>query len=321
MISFDSCTCRRLPGLRLPGLCVAAAYLLFALLGLGLAASMTTTAMAQVLAATVNGDPITTTDIAMRMKMLAVQHKPASREAALEDLIADRLKLHESGKYGIDATEADEGNFAGNEARALNLTPQVYVASFSRAGVSSDHLKAHLRSVAAWNNYVHALNKTVGISEKEIAAEMAKQDKHKQTVDYVMHQVVLVVPINSGGEILQRRMREAEALRNRFTDCATGLRLAQAMPETAVKEQIARNAASFSTELRDMLDRTPVGHLTVPTRGPNGVEMLAVCEKHENADDSTFHDRIEAMLLDQRLKRESDRLYQELRSRAVVQKR
>jgi peptidyl-prolyl cis-trans isomerase SurA len=312
MVSFASRSGRRFPCLSLA---------LAVLAGLGVAASVPTTATAQVLAATVNGDPITTTDIAIRMKMLAVQHKPASREAALEDLIADRLKLHETGKYGIDASEADEGSYASNEARTLNVAPQAYIASFGRAGVSTDHLKAHLRSVAAWNNYVHALNKTVGVSEKEIAAEMAKQDKNKQTVDYVMHQIVLVVPINSGADVLQRRMREAEALRNRFSDCATGLHLAQALPETAVKEQIARNAAGLSTELRDMLDRTPVGHLTQPTRGANGVEMLAVCEKHENADDSTFHDRVEGILLDQRLKRESDRLYQDLRSRAVVQKR
>jgi peptidyl-prolyl cis-trans isomerase SurA len=312
MITSDSCSHRR----------SSSWYLTLVLLaGLGVAVPMPTTATAQGLVATVNGDPITTTDVAMRMKLLAVQRKPAGREAAIEDLIGDRLKLHESGKYGIDATEADQGNFIANEARTMNVAPQAYVANINRAGVSNDHLKAHLRSVASWNNYVHALNKTVGVSEKEIAAEMAKQDKQKQTADYIMRQIVLVVPINASGEIVQRRMREAEALRNRFTDCPTGLRLAQALPETAVKEQIARNAASFSNELRDSLDRTPVGHLTPPSRGPTGVEMLAVCEKHENADDSTFHDRIATTLLDQHLKKESERLYQDVRSRAVVQKR
>jgi peptidyl-prolyl cis-trans isomerase SurA len=311
MATFDSFSDRRF----------STGYLGLAFLAyLGLTVSMPTTTTAQGLVETVNGDPITTTDIAMRMKLLGVQRKPAGREAAIEDLIADRLKGHEASKYGIESTDADQANFIGNEARTMNLAAQAYVVKISRAGVSNDHLKAHLRSVAAWNNYVHALNKTVGVSEKEIATEMAKQDKQKQTADYIMRQIVLVVPINAGAEIVQRRMREAEALRNRFTDCPTGLRLAQALPETAVKEQIARNAASFTNELRDSLDRTPVGHLTAPSRGAAGVEMLAVCEKHENADDSTLHDRIESNLLDQHLKKESDRLYQELRSRAVIQK-
>jgi peptidyl-prolyl cis-trans isomerase SurA len=291
------------------------------ILSLGIAVSIVPTVQAQVLVATVNGDPITTVDVTMRMKLLQAQRKPASREAAIEDLIADRLKLHEAGKYGIDANEGDQGSFIGNEARAMNIAPQAYIANITRAGVSNDHLKAHLRSVAAWNNYVHALNKTVGISEKEIAAEMAKQDKHKQTADYIMHQVVLVVPINANGEILQRRTREAEGLRTRFTDCASGIRLAQGLPDIAIKEQISRNAATFTPELRDVLDRTPVGHLTPPTRGTGGIEMLAVCEKHENADDSSFHDRIETLLLDQHLKKESERLYQEIRAHAIVQKR
>jgi peptidyl-prolyl cis-trans isomerase SurA len=275
---------------------------------------------AQVIVESVNGDPITTVDVEMRMRMLRVQHKPATREAAIDDLIADRLKLRESSKYSIDANDQDQSSYLTTEAKTLNLSPQAYLASLTHAGVSNDHIKAHLHSAAAWYNYVHALNRNVGVSERDIKVEMAKQDKRKQTADYILHQIVLVVPLNASGDVIQRRMREAEALRTRFTDCATGLQLARSLPDAAVKEQMSRNAAGFNEEVRDLLDRTPVGHLTPPTRGAGGVEMLAVCQKFENADDSTLHDRISALLLDEHLKQESDRLYAEVRAHAVITK-
>jgi peptidyl-prolyl cis-trans isomerase SurA len=291
--------------------------LCFSLLGLALASPPV---RAQVIVESVNGDPITTVDLEMRMRMLRVQHKPATREAAIDDLIADRLKQRETNKYSIDANDQDQANYLNTEAKTLNLNSQAYLANLARAGVSTDHVKAHLHSAAAWYNYIHALNRNVGVSERDIKAEMAKQDKRKQTADYIMHQIVLVVPLNASGEVFQRRMREAEALRTRFTDCATGLQLARSLPDAAVKEQLSRNAASFSEQVRDLLDRTPVGHLTPPTRGSGGVEMLAICQKFENADDSTLHDRISALLLDQHLKKESDRLYAEVRAHAVITK-
>jgi peptidyl-prolyl cis-trans isomerase SurA len=289
----------------------------FAILVLALASP---SVQAQVIVESVNGDPITTVDVEMRMRMLRVQHKPATREAAIDDLVADRLKLRETNKYSIDANDQDQSAYLSTEAKALNLNSQAYLANLARAGVSNDHIKAHLHSAASWYNYIHALNRNVGVSERDITAEMAKQDKRKQTANYIMHQIVLVVPLNASGDVIQRRMREAEALRTRFTDCATGLQLARALPDVAVKEQMSRNAAGFSEDVRDLLDRTSVGHLTPPTRGAGGVEMLAICQKFENADDSTLHDRISALLLDEHLKRESDRLYAEVRARAVITK-
>jgi peptidyl-prolyl cis-trans isomerase SurA len=278
-------------------------------------------ARAQSIVATVNGDPITTTDIDIRIKMLQIRKKPATREAAIEDIIADRLKFREAVKFGIDATNPDLQNEATHEASEANIAPAAYLAMLARSGLDRDQLKAHLRANAAWNNYVRALNKSVSVGESEIAAEMAKEDKKKQTADYIVRSVVLVLPLNAGGDIVQRRMREAEALRARFTECSTGTVLAKALPDVAIKEQVSRNASSLTTELRDTLDHTSVGHLTPPVRGGGGIEMLAVCEKRESGDETNLHDRIEENLLDQRLRKESERMYREVRARAVIDHR
>ena len=50
-------------------------------------------AVAQAIVASINGDPITNIDIDERMKMLRVLHKPATREAAIESLFTDRIKI------------------------------------------------------------------------------------------------------------------------------------------------------------------------------------------------------------------------------------
>jgi peptidyl-prolyl cis-trans isomerase SurA len=278
-------------------------------------------AQAQSIVATVNSDPITSTDVDIRIKMLQIRKKPATRDAAIEDIIADRLKLREATKYGLDANNPDLQNEAEHEANEANIKPAAYLAMLARSGLDREQLKLHLRANAAWNNYVRALNKGVSVGESEITAEMAKQDKKKQTADYIVREVVMVLPVNGGEEVVQRRMREAQALRARFVECSTGLVLAKALPDVAVKEPVSRNASALTPELRDALDHTSVGHLTPPSRNSGGIEMLAVCEKREAGDETNLHDRIQENLLDQRLRKESERMYREIRAKAIVDRR
>ena len=278
-------------------------------------------AFAQSIVATVNGDPVTTSDVDDRMKMLRVMRKPASREAALEDLIGDSLRLKELKKFSVVAGDSDIAQQLIKDAKAAKIEPQALANGLQRAGVPQDHLRNHWQAVAGFGFYVRARNRNLEPSDAEVRAEMAAQGKTTRSVDYRLQEVLFVLPATATAAQANQRGQEALKFRPRFTDCQSGAELARALPEVAVKPPLTRNSSGINDVLRKLLDGIPAGHLTPPQRENGGIVMIAVCEKKETDDLASVRDAVASAIIDRKLAGESARLYQELRSRAVIVKR
>ena len=247
------------------------------------------------------------------MKILRVLQKTATRDAALESIYETRLKLMEMSKYKVNPGDPDIGWALGITARRLKTEPQALVGALQRAGVTEDQWKQKWKSEAGWMQLIRALNRTLEVSETEVRAELAKSGKNK-AVEYTVRQVILVVP--NGGNA-EGRMAEAGQLRARFTDCATGVPMAAAFRDTAVKEPITRSASALNEALRKILDSTPVGKLTPPSRSPQGIEMLAVCNKSDRQDAAAAENLRNDMVF-KKLQGESDKRYAEVRAKAII---
>ena len=276
-------------------------------------------ARAQAVIATVNDDPVTNIDVDQHMKILRVLHKNATREAALESVFEARLKLIETGKYKLTPTDSDIGWALGITARAIKMEPQQLLVAMQRAGVTEDQWKQKWKAEAGWLQFVRALNRSVEISENDVRGELSKQGKSTST-EYLVRQVILVVPNNASVAVLQGRFQEANQLRAKFTDCNSGVEAARATRDTAVKEPITRSASALGDQLRNVLDKTEVGKLTQPSRGPQGIEMIAVCGK-SNRTDSNAAEGLRNDLLMKRLEGESQRRFQEVRAKAIIVKK
>ncbi len=281
----------------------------------------TSGAIAQAIAAVVNGEPITTTDINEQMTFLRIIHKPASRSDALEELVADRLKLHEAAKYGIEPSDADLTQTLNRVAAHAKLAPQALANALQGAKANVDIIRAHLRAIAAWNNYVRARNKSLNVSEAEVTAALAKNANGTANVaDYTLQEIVFVVPIGASPAVTEQRQREAQALRSRFQDCAGGLALARALPDVAIKPSFRRDSKGLSETVRKALDQTPNGHLTTPERTATGLQMIAVCGKDDNVNRTTIRDSVQADLINDRLVSIGEEMYKQIRATAVVEK-
>lgn len=275
-------------------------------------------ASAQTLVATVNGDPITTADLEERMRLLRALRRPATRETALESMIADSLRFKEIRKFGIRPGEDDMTNEMIRAARAAKVEPQQFANGLQRAGVSSAHMRNHWQAEAGFSFYVRARNRTLEPSDAEVRAEAAAQGKPLTSTDYRLQEVVFIVPRDGSGALLNQRGQQALQLRSRFTDCESGVELARAMPEVAVKSAVTRNSATMAPALAKILDDTPLGHLTAPQRQIDGLGMVAVCERKVSQDIANVRTAVSAEILSRKLEGEAQRLYGELRSRAVI---
>ncbi len=299
--------------------------IMMAIIGFGLLAPLLMghdLANAQAIIATVNDAPITNIDLEQRIKMQRVLRKPATSEAALDSLIDDRVKENEVKKYSVKPGDGEINAQILEVSKELKTDPNALVAELQRAGVSVEHFKAHFATDYAFNLLIRAFNKGVEASEIEVRAELAKEGgKAAAGLEYSVRQIILPIPTNAPQNTVEERAHLAESIRTRFTDCASGVPMIQAMNEAVIKNPISRTSLQLGSGLKDVLDKTPTGHTTPPQRTATGIEMLALCSKGNAKDDTSAPDAIAQRLLNARYaKLEVDRL-KELRSYAVVKKR
>ncbi len=276
-------------------------------------------AFAQTIVASINGDPVTNIDIDERMKMLRVLHKPAAREAAIESLFAERLKIREAGKFSVNPRDSDLGPQIVSTAKELKQSPEALITALEHAGVPPDHFKGYFRAELAFNTLVQALNKGVEASEEQVRAELAKQGgKAASGTEYTLRQVIIAVPHSANAEAMNERVHLAEQLRERFASCESGIPSAQAMTDVTVRDPIVKTGIELGDGLRQLLDSTPAGHLTAPQRTTEGFEMIAVCKKGASQDDSAARAAIAQKILAAHIAADGERRLKELRAKAVV---
>ena len=267
-------------------------------------------ARAQAIVLAVNGDPITTFDVEQRMKLLKAIHKPADRNAAIESMISDRLKLSEATHYGVTIN-----------ATAMKTTPQALLSDLAHAGVQQSHLVGYFKSELGFAVLVKGMNKGVEASEVAVRAELAKSGGKASITDYTIRQVVFTLDPGVSPAVVNEKAKEAEALRARFSSCSNGLAEARTLEGVAVREPLTRSSTSLSAPLRALLEKTPVGHLTPPSRSPSGLEMVAVCERAAAKDDTDLRKTISDRLLQAHYDADAAARLKDLRSRAVIDKR
>jgi peptidyl-prolyl cis-trans isomerase SurA len=279
-------------------------------------------AFAQAIITTVNDEPITNIDVEQRTKMLRVLRKPATTETALDSLIDDHVKSDEIKKYQVKPQDADISHEIARVASVMKIDPNAFVAELEHAGVHTDHYKAYFGTEFAFNLLVQALNKGIEASETEVRAELEKEGgKAAAGIEYTVRQIVLPIPANAPPATVDARAHMAEQIRARFTDCDSGVSMIHGMDDAVIKSPLSRTSLQLGEGLKQVLDKTPLGHVTPPQRTVSGFEMLALCGRGNAKDDTSARDAIAQKILAVHYAAESERLLKELRSHAVIQKR
>lgn len=286
--------------------------------GAALVLTPTAPARAQAIVLSVNGDPVTSLDLEERMKLLRALHRPASREAATESMIEDRLKLHEASRFGVNLKDSDIGEEVQTLAKKYKMSPQAMMAAINHAGVSNAHAVGYFKSRFAYTLLVRALNRGVEASEIAVRDELAKEKGKSNVTTYTIRQIVFTFNPDAPPSVVEASVKQAQALRGRFTSCETGIPYAKSLPGVAVREKLTRTSTQLGDGARELLDKTPTGHLTEPSRSPNGIELVAVCNKTATKDDEELRKVISERLLAEHFAAEEEAKYKDMRSRAVI---
>jgi peptidyl-prolyl cis-trans isomerase SurA len=303
-----------------------------AFLRLGCAAALllmlgATPSHAQTVAVMVNGDPITDLDIEQRSKLNFLStHKPQVRKQVIDELIDEKLKIKEGKKYSMDPSGSDiDGLYSGMSSR-MHITPDQLTKSLATSGIRPETLKERMKAEMVWSSLIRGrFKESLQVGEKEVDkaanSDEAPDKANTDSFEYKMQPIVLIVERGSPPAALEARRKEAEALRTRVQSCEEANSLFKSMQNAAIREAVTKTSADLPAPLREMLDKTPMGHLTEPEVTKQGVEMVALCDRKPTTIDTPKKKEIRDKMFAEKYETKSKAYLQELRKAAMIEYR
>jgi len=283
---------------------------------------------AQTVAVMVNGEPITQYDIEQRSKLtFLTTHKPADRQQVINELIDEKVKIKEGKKFGVDPSASDiDQSYAAMSSR-MRITPEQLTKSLEAQGIRPDTLKSRMKAEMVWSSLVRGRYKeSLQVGEKDVAAAVqvsgdGEVKQEGEAFEYKMQPIVLIVPRGSAPAAIEARQKEAEALRNRVQTCAEANAFFKSMQNAAIRELVTKTSADIPPVLRELLDKTPIGHLTPPEVTKQGVEMVALCARNPTTVDTPKKREIRDKMFAEKYEAKSKAYLQECRKAAMIEYR
>ena len=301
-----------------PGIMIAAACVFAAL-------AAPSRALAQHVVLIVNGEVITDYDIDQRTKFNTLStHKTPARQEVIEELIDEKLKVQIARRYKLDITDSDVDSSYGDMARRMHLSADQLTQTLAQNGIDSKTLKARVRADLNWQYIIRGkFQSSLQVSEKSVLDEIETQKKSDGGdvgYDYTLRPILFVVP--HGNTALQEsRRKDAEALRARFSACDTGLLFARSLRDVAIREPITKNSSELVPALRQILDKTEVGHLTPPETTAQGIETFALCEKKETKSETPEKRQARDKIFSEQFQAKAKNYLRELRRQAMIERK
>jgi peptidyl-prolyl cis-trans isomerase SurA len=286
---------------------------------------------AQTVAVMVNGEPITNYDIEQRGKLVTLStHKPADRKQVIDELIDEKVKIREGKKFGIEPSGTDiEQSYAAMSAR-MRISADQLTKSLESQGIRPDTLKTRMKAEMVWSNLVRGRYKeSLQISEKDVDKAVKDVDKaievkgdekpETQSFEYKMQPIVLIVPRGSEAAAVEARRKEAESLRTRIQTCEEANTFFKSMQNAAIRDAVTKTSADIPPVLRELLDGTPIGHLTPPEVTKQGVEMVALCARNPTTVDTPKKKEIRDKMFAEKFEAKSKAYLKDIRGSAMIE--
>lgn len=233
----------------------------------------------------VNNVPITTGDIKHRSAFLRLQHRKGD---AAQEMIDQTLRLAEARRIGIRISDKQVEEAYQRFASSNKMQLKQLDGVMAQSGVTKEHFKEYIRAQLAWNQALGARHRAEqgGMSEQDMVRRMLEKGGNKPTaMEYMLQQVIFVVPAAERGAIMAKRKREAEAMRARFNGCNTTREFAKGLLDVTVRDLGRVLAPQLPGDWADQIKKTKVGSATGVRETDRGVEFIGICSAREVSDD------------------------------------
>jgi peptidyl-prolyl cis-trans isomerase SurA len=240
------------------------------------------------ISAIVNGTVITSGDVAKRENFLKLRHVPGNlKKKAQEEMVDETLMRDEIIRVGTsvstDDVNAAFARFAGNN----HMDPGKLTAILQQAGIGPEHFKAYIGIQMSWPRTVQArYGGGKQMSNQDLVVRM-QQDNGKKPVtnEYILQQMIFVVPESKRKQILGKRKAEAEASRKTYPGCEQAKAFAATMHDVSVREIGRVMEPQLPEAWKADIIKAQVGGTTPSQATDRGVEYISICKKRQVSDD------------------------------------
>jgi peptidyl-prolyl cis-trans isomerase SurA len=296
--------------------------ILFGWLGLTAAMLFSCPAKAQ-LAAMVNGEPITASDIGLRIKLNQVTaRKTTTKQEALEELVNEKIKLQTAKRQNIEVTDAQlDKILTGMAQRSGNRQLSDFLDNLGKTGIDIPSFKTKMRSEMAWRQVLEQHSPGMfQVRDADLVAILSARGETPQTkaTQYSLQQIVLVLARGSPDALRAARIKEAEALRSRSKNCEETIQYAREMRDVVIKIPVQRLSSDLAVQYKKLLDSTPDGKMTPPEVTSTGIEVVAVCDRKEIVADISSRREFREELLTRRIGELEKNYLEELRKQSII---
>lgn len=234
--------------------------------------------------AVVNDTAITSGDLNRRIAFLKLQNTRGNlRAVAREQLIEEMLKRTEITRARMSVSTGDVDAAYARFAASNKMSTTQLGQLLDRAGVGAEHFKKYIAVQMSWPRVVSA---RYGNSSKKTFMQRVQENGGKKpvTTEYLLKQVIFVVPEKRRNAILGKRRQEAEASRSKFSGCDNIKAFAATMHDVSVRDLGRVLAVEMPDDWKPLIEKT-TGQTTGTRVTERGVEYLAICNKREVNDD------------------------------------
>jgi peptidyl-prolyl cis-trans isomerase SurA len=278
---------------------------------------------AQTIACMVTGEPITSLDVEQRTKLnFLTTRKQMPKQEVLDELINEKVKIREAKRFGVDPSASDMDQAFSGMAQRMRITSEQLTKSLESQGVRPETLKSRLKAEMVWGSLVRGrFKESLQVGEKDVndAALGSGESTQTDAFEYKLQPIVLIVPRGSAQTAVDLRRKEAEALRERVQSCEQANSYFKSMQNAAIRDIVTKTSADIPGPLRELLDKTPIGHLTPPEITKQGVEMVALCERKPTKVDTPKKREIREKMFAQKYEAKSKAYLNDIRKAAMIE--
>lgn len=269
----------------------------------------------------VNGVAVTSVDIQRRAAFLRLQQQ--SSKGATDQMIEQALQLQEMKRLNVRISDAQVDDAYANFAKSNKLSTAQLDSVLAQSGVTKDHFKEFIRTQMGWGQVLSARARAEGANEQDAIRQLLKEGGPKPTAnEYILQQVIFVVPERDRRALLAKRKREAQELRARYNGCGTSRDLTRGMIDVTVRDLGRILEPELPPDWEKEVKAAHAGNgVTVVRETPRGVEFIAICSSRVASDD-----RVAQLVFQQEQAKEGDnaaealgkKYLQELREKAQI---
>lgn len=264
------------------------------LLAAGLAAPVTMAAQsahASEIRYIVNNEPVTSYDIQRRVAFLRLQQRRGNlQQIAADEVIDETLRKAEIRRLNITVSDDQVADAYGRFATSNNLSNAQLDQILAQSGVTRQHFRDFIRTQMGWSQAMSAragaTGAQPGMTEQEVARKIIAEGGQKPSAtEYLLQQVIFVIPQAERRAKMAARKREAEGVRQRFQNCDTTRQVVAGMLDVTVRDLGRVIEPELPPDWKAPVTSTQAGRTTQVRETDRGAEFIAVCSTREVSDD------------------------------------